>query len=83
MKLLKDFLNNLFFVSTAPTDLDLLQLTMNRMQKAESDARYLTSELKDKVIIDMFYKILFNLSLDFRHNVLLFSKRKFTFMKKH
>jgi hypothetical protein len=23
---------------------------MNRMQKAESDARYLTSELKDKVI---------------------------------
>ncbi|CAF4307874.1 unnamed protein product, partial [Adineta steineri] len=32
----------------APTDLDLLQLTMNRMQKAESDARYLTSELKDK-----------------------------------
>lgn len=33
----------------APTDLDLLQLTMNRMQKAESEARYLTSELKDKV----------------------------------
>ncbi|UJR13873.1 hypothetical protein I4U23_000881 [Adineta vaga] len=32
----------------APTDLDLLQLTMNRMQKAESDVRYLTSELKDK-----------------------------------
>ncbi|CAF4130733.1 unnamed protein product [Rotaria sp. Silwood2] len=32
----------------APTDLDLLQLTMNRMQKAESDVCYLTSELKDK-----------------------------------
>ncbi|CAF1220465.1 unnamed protein product [Adineta ricciae] len=32
----------------APTDLDLLQLTMNRMQKAESDVRYLTSEVKDK-----------------------------------
>ncbi|CAF4221964.1 unnamed protein product, partial [Rotaria sordida] len=31
-----------------PTDLDLLQLTMSRMQKAESDVRYLTSELKDK-----------------------------------
>jgi hypothetical protein len=40
--------------STAPTDLDLLQLTMNRMQKAESDARYLASELKDKVIPDIF-----------------------------
>lgn len=32
-----------------PTDLDLLQLTMHRMQKAESDARRQASELKDKV----------------------------------
>ncbi|CAF4602889.1 unnamed protein product [Rotaria sp. Silwood1] len=32
----------------APTNLDLLQLTMSRMQKAESDVCYLTSELKDK-----------------------------------
>jgi len=29
--------------------LDLLQLTMSRMQKAESDARFLSSELKEKV----------------------------------
>lgn len=42
-------LNILRFI-IAPTDLDLLQLTMSRMQKAESDVRYLTSELKDKVI---------------------------------
>ncbi len=37
------------FSCIAPTDLDLLQLTMNRMQRAESDVRYLNSELKDKV----------------------------------
>ena len=29
--------------------MDLLQLTMSRMQKAESDARFLSSELKEKV----------------------------------
>lgn len=34
---------------TGPTDLDLLQLTMTRMQKAESDLRHSTSELKEKV----------------------------------
>ncbi len=44
------FVNNYSSFSIAPTDLDLLQLTMNRMQKAESDVRYLSSELKDKVI---------------------------------
>ena len=29
--------------------MDLLQLTMSRMQKADSDARFLSSELKEKV----------------------------------
>ena len=37
------------FFPSGPTDLDLLQLTMNRMQKAESDLRFATSELKEKV----------------------------------
>ncbi|CAF0951823.1 unnamed protein product [Didymodactylos carnosus] len=32
----------------APTDLDLLQLTMQRMQKAEADVRYLSSQIKEK-----------------------------------
>ena len=40
----------IYFLILAPTDLDLLQLTMNRMQKAESDVRYLNSGLKHKVL---------------------------------
>ena len=39
-------------LSAAPTDLDLLQLTMNRMQQAESDLRHVTSELKEKVNVE-------------------------------